>query len=132
MKSDPRPAGVVSIARGEPAATEGICIDGRVIEVSQNHLLEPFLDLVRSVERIAAMAAGAEDGSGEHACLEETYRSLYTFFQVLLPSASHDVIDGLTYSVSLLLVGEAIEASRIVAPGPVVAGEPLVSGRAPR
>jgi len=116
MQSDPNRPTVLTVERAEPASADGIVIGGHLIEVSQNHLLEPFLSLLASVEGLASAAAnGGQGGPNEEICVRAVYCSLYQFFHTLLPSASHQAIDGLTYSASLLLVGEAIEAGRIVA-----------------
>jgi hypothetical protein len=110
-------ARVAAIDRIVPPATDVIVLAGRTVVTNQNHLLEPFVGLLTSVEEMATLAAGGiPAGPDEAACIRTAYRALYCFFHVLLPSAGHEVIDGLTYSVALLLVAEAIEVNRVVVP----------------
>jgi len=124
MKTASNTAKVLPVEPIEPAAPNGVVIAGQMIEVGQNHLLPPFAALLAAVEKMALVAAGgcAQRAGDEEACVATAYRALYDFFRALLPSASHEGIDGLTYSVSLLLVGEAIETSRVVVAGPARTG----------
>jgi hypothetical protein len=115
MEAAPNQARVVPVERAEPTGADGIVLGGQLIEVVQNHLLEPFVGLLAAIEGLATVAAtGGQGGPGEEASVRALYRSLYHFFHTLLPSAGHPAIDGLTYSAALLMVGEAIEAARIV------------------
>jgi len=118
---------VEPVKQSRRAAGHGIVIGGRMVEVSQDHLLEPLVHLLTSVEQMATVASLGKDGPNEEACVRTAYRSLYLFFHTLLPSASHQVIDGLTYSVSLLLVGEAIEVGRHVVGPPTHAQKPAIA-----
>jgi len=108
----------------EPSAANGVVVGGKMILVSQNHLLEPFLGLVASAENLASLASGGCDGASEANGVRAMYCSLYRFFAALLPSASDEVVGDLSYSVALLLVGEAIEANQTV-----IADWPGASGR---
>lgn len=116
MKTDRSRATVLALDPAAPPSSDGLVLGGRLMEVSQSHLLEPFAAVLASVEEIATLGAGGSVGNGpnEESCVRAAYRSLYEFFHALLPSANHDAIDGLTYSVALLLVREAIETGRVV------------------
>lgn len=81
----------------------------------QGHLIEPFERLLTSLDQLVESGAAGSPIPGERACVEDTGRSLFSFFQALLPTASGDALEDLTYSVALLLLGEAIEANRVVA-----------------
>jgi len=122
MERDPNVARVLAVGSVQPATQDVIVTGGQTYEIGQSHLLEPFVGLLGSLERLAsAIPCGAANNPNEEACVRAAYNSLYCFFETLLPSACHETIDGLTYSVCLLLVGEAIEASRVVVPLPVSA-----------
>jgi hypothetical protein len=122
MNPPPDEARVLDVASAATPPADGIVLAGRLIEIAQPHLLEPFADLLASIEALASVAAqGRPAGPNEEAAVRAIYRSLYRFFHTLLPSASHPAIDGLTYSVALLLVGEAIEAVRNVVTPPKAA-----------
>jgi len=115
MEQDQNLARIVPAEWAKPAPLDAVVIGGKTIEVSQNHLLEPFVGLLGTMERLASVAGqGGQGGADEETCVRAVFCSLYSFFQTLLPSASGEAIDGLTYAVSLLLVGEAIEANRNV------------------
>jgi hypothetical protein len=112
-------AKVVAVDRIAPAPADGVLIGGRLVPTGQDQLLEPFVNLLGAVEDLASLAgAGVPAGATEECVIRAAYRSLFHFFRTLLPSAGHEAIDGLTYSVALLLVGEAIEAGRGVMAGP--------------
>jgi hypothetical protein len=112
-------AKVVAVERIAPAPADGVLIGGRLVPTGQDQLLEPFVNLLGAVEDLASLAgAGVPAGATEESVIRAAYRSLFHFFRTLLPSAGHEAIDGLTYSVSLLLVGEAIEAGRGVMAAP--------------
>ena len=130
MKSDDCERRVLTVPRVECGGAEGVSIGGRLAEIGQSHLLGPFLDLVEAVERTADVAGGDEASGGEQTCIERLYRSLFAFFSALCPSANEELVHSLTYSVALLLVGEAIEVSHIVAPGPAAAAARIRNGRA--
>ena len=129
MKSTPIPALVFGVERVEPTGS-GIVIGGQLSEVNQTHLLEPLLGLLESVETLASVGAhGGQGGPNEENAIRSAYRALYQFFHALLPSASHQALDGLSYSTALLLVGEAIEAGRIVLPSPSPPSRAAMPGR---
>lgn len=105
---------ILDLARSGPGRLFALVIDGQLVPVGQEHLLEPFGELVVAIDALAQTATDQTVSGDERTCLEQTYRVLARFFKALLPSASAEAIDGLAYSVSLLLVGEAIEAAGMV------------------
>jgi len=113
----PRPssARVVPVEASGDTGADFLTIDGRATTLAQDHLLAPFARLLAAVDGLV----GAPFDGDEEERVREMYGALYDFFHALLPSASHAALDPLSYSVALLLVGEAIEAARVVADGPV-------------
>jgi hypothetical protein len=84
--------------------------------VAQDHLLEPFTGVLAAIDQLASLPAAVPES--EKTLLGNLYAAFYRFFKALLPSARHEVLHDLTYSVSLFLVGEAIEANRGVLDSP--------------
>jgi hypothetical protein len=113
-----KPKIVALRAAGSAPPEQGVVIAGRLVEVGQSHLLGPFVDLLGAIDLVASAATGPNAPGAEERALEAAYRSLFQFFRALLPSAGSEALEGLTYSTSLLLVGEAVEASRVVEPLP--------------
>jgi len=132
VESNPPKARIVPVRPAEKQADCCLVLGGRRIEVSQHQLLEPFAQLLESVEQVASVAGRAASASETKDHLRRAYRGLYEFFRALLPSASHEALDGLTYSVALLLVGEAIEAGgKVAAVRPRTAAEAVGSPSKP-
>jgi len=119
MECTPDRVNVVAVDRVAPAIADGVVVGGQLVSTGQDQLLGPFVGVLRAIENLASLAgADAPGGATEESAIRTAYRSLFLFFRALLPSAGHEAIEGLTYSTSLLLVGEAIEAGRGVVAAP--------------
>ncbi len=114
----PDPPNVLSAAPAAAPPADALLLGGLVVEVSQSHLLEPFAALLRAIGQLADAGAPCppESPDRESAAVRALYVALDGFFRALLPSASAETREPLTYSVALLLVGEAVEAARAVRP----------------